>query len=82
MTPERWRQAAEAFEAALELKGDERSAFLAQLSSDDPALRSEVQALLAEDALQAQTPPGPIVGARSPEATLSIAVILTWKAKP
>ena len=63
MTPERWQQAAEAFEAALELKGDERSAFLAQLSSNDPALRSEVEALLAEDALQAQTPPSPIVGA-------------------
>jgi hypothetical protein len=82
MTPERWRQAAEAFEAALELKGDERSAFLARLSSDDPALRSEVEALLAEDALQAQTPQARSSEQRLPEATLSIAVILTWKAKP
>jgi predicted Ser/Thr protein kinase len=63
MTPERWQQVVQAFESALELKTEERSVFLVKLSSDDPALRSEVEALLAQDALQAQTPPSPIVGA-------------------
>jgi eukaryotic-like serine/threonine-protein kinase len=60
MTPERWQQVAEAFEAALELKTEERSAFLANLSSSDPSVATEVEALLAEDALQEQTPPSGI----------------------
>lgn len=57
MTPERWQQVAAAFEAALELNPEQRSAFLTQLSPADPSLQSEVEALLAEDALQAKTPP-------------------------
>src|SRR5579863_4064433 len=60
MTPERWQQVAEAFEAALELNTEHRGAFLAKLSPDDPSLRGEVEALLAEDALQAKTAPSPI----------------------
>src|SRR6516162_9908683 len=58
MTPERWQRVADAFEAALELNTEQRNAFLAKLSSDDPSLRNEVEALLAEDALQAKAPPG------------------------
>jgi serine/threonine protein kinase len=57
---ERWQQVAEAFEAALDVNTEQRSAFLAKLNSDDPSLRSEVEALLAEDALQAKTPPSPV----------------------
>jgi eukaryotic-like serine/threonine-protein kinase len=60
MTPERWQQVAQAFEAALEFNTEQRSAFLAKLNSDDPSLRSEVEALPAEDAVQAKTPPSPI----------------------
>jgi serine/threonine protein kinase len=60
MTPERWQQVAEAFEAALELNTEQRSAFQAKLSSDDPSLHGEVEALLAEDAVQAKIPLSPI----------------------
>ena len=60
MTPERWQQVAEAFEAALELNTEQRSAFLANLSSKAPSLRSEVETLMAQDAVQAKTPPSPI----------------------
>jgi serine/threonine protein kinase/Tfp pilus assembly protein PilF len=60
MTPERWQRVAEAFEAALELNTEQRSAFLTKLSSDDPSLHSEVEALLAEDALQDKIPPSPV----------------------
>jgi serine/threonine protein kinase len=60
MTPERWQQVAEAFEAALELNTEQRIAFLAKLSSDDPSLHGEVEALLAEDAVQAKIPLSPI----------------------
>jgi eukaryotic-like serine/threonine-protein kinase len=55
MTPERWQRIADAFEATLELSTEERSAFLAKLSSDDPSLRNEVESLLAQDGLQAKT---------------------------
>ncbi len=57
MTPERWQQIAAAFEAALERGTEERSAFLAIASSDDPSLRAEVESLLSEDALQNETAP-------------------------
>jgi tetratricopeptide (TPR) repeat protein len=60
MALERWQQVAEAFEAALEVDTEQRRTFLAKLNSKDPSLRSEVEALLAEDALQAKTPPSPI----------------------
>ena len=46
LTPERWQQVAEAFEAALELGTEQRSAFLAKLGSDDASLKSEVETLL------------------------------------
>ena len=62
MTPERWQRAAEAFEAALELNTEQRSAFLSKLSPDDASLRGEVEALLAEDAVQAKTPQS-VIGA-------------------
>src|ERR1051325_5445170 len=50
MTPERWQLVAQTFEAALELPADQRSVFLADAGSTDPSLRSDVEALLAEDA--------------------------------
>lgn len=60
MTPERWQRIAEAFEEALELNTEQRSAFLSRLSPDDPSLRSEVETLLASDAVQGKTPPSAI----------------------
>jgi serine/threonine protein kinase len=62
MTPERWQQIAEAFEAALELKPEERSTFLAKVGDGDPFLRSELESLLAEDASQNDIPPDAVGG--------------------
>ncbi len=57
MTPERWQQIADAIEAALEVETEQRGAFLDHLSTSDPTPRREVESLLAEDALQANSPP-------------------------
>jgi eukaryotic-like serine/threonine-protein kinase len=50
MTPERWERIREVLEKGLELPPDERSAFLDATCSSDPALRNEVEALLADSA--------------------------------
>jgi eukaryotic-like serine/threonine-protein kinase len=47
MTPERWRQLKQIFQSALERNPAERSEFLNQACADDPALRSEVESLIA-----------------------------------
>jgi len=47
MTPERWRDVERIYHAALERDGDQRAAFLADACKDDPALRREVESLLA-----------------------------------
>src|SRR5215217_7274845 len=47
MTPERWRQLKQIFQSALERNPAERSAFLSRTCADDPALRSEVESLIA-----------------------------------
>jgi serine/threonine protein kinase/dipeptidyl aminopeptidase/acylaminoacyl peptidase len=47
MTPERWRDIERLYHAALERDGDQRAAFLAETCADDPALRREVESLLA-----------------------------------
>src|SRR5207248_10534278 len=47
MTPERWQQLKQIFQSALERNPAERSAFLNQACADDPALRSEVESLIA-----------------------------------
>ncbi len=47
MTPERWQQLKQIFQSALELNPAERSAFLSRACADDPALRSEVESLIA-----------------------------------
>ena len=49
MNPERWRMATEIFHAALERPPDQRPPFLAEACRQDPALRAEVDALLAGD---------------------------------
>jgi serine/threonine protein kinase/Tol biopolymer transport system component len=47
MTPERWQQIEELYHAALERPTAQRAAFLAEASACDPALRGEVEVLLA-----------------------------------
>src|SRR6266513_3116687 len=47
MTPERWQQLKQIFQSALERNPAERSAFLSEACADDPALRSEVESLIA-----------------------------------
>ena len=47
MTPERWRQITNIFEAATQREPEEHEAFLADACGDDDELRSEVNALLA-----------------------------------
>src|ERR671913_576262 len=47
MTPERWQQLKQIFQSALERNPAERSAFLSQACADDPALRGEVESLIA-----------------------------------
>ena len=47
MDPERWRQVGELFHRALEHGPEERSRFLDQACGGDPALRAEVDSLLA-----------------------------------
>src|SRR5438034_1403463 len=78
MTPERWQQLKQIFQSALERNPAERSAFLNQACADDPALRSEVESLIAShdqagDSIEAMAAeaatemlgdeqPGPILG--------------------
>src|SRR5947209_19376268 len=50
MTPERWQQLKQIFQSALERNPAERSAFLSQTCADDPALRSQVESLIASPA--------------------------------
>ena len=47
MTPERWRQITEAFDAALALEAGQREAYLREVAVADPALGRELESLLA-----------------------------------
>ena len=49
MNPDRWRQIAEVYEAALEREPGERGAFVADACRDDADLHREVASLLAQD---------------------------------
>ena len=46
MTPERWKQVSQLYDAALAHRSDERAAFLAEACAGDAALRDEVQSVL------------------------------------
>jgi Tol biopolymer transport system component len=46
MTPDRWKRVNALFESALEREPDRRGAFLADVCSDDPLVREEVESLL------------------------------------
>ena len=58
MTPERWRQVTEVFHAALTRTGSARAPYLDQVCAGDPALRAEVEAMLAVDPAAIQAPTG------------------------
>ena len=47
MNPDEWARAHEVFDAAVQLRSDERNAYLDEACSGDPALRAEVASLLA-----------------------------------
>lgn len=47
MTPDRWQQVKQIFQSAIERPPDERDAFLARARQDNPALRSEIESLIA-----------------------------------
>ena len=49
MTPERWEQIAQIYQAALERPQEARTAWLAEACGHDPGLRSEVESLLARE---------------------------------
>ena len=49
MTPERWRQVVEVFNAALEREPEQRARFVDEVCRGDEALKQEVETLLAAD---------------------------------
>src|SRR5262245_28785585 len=49
MTPERWQRVDEIFQAAIELKADERPAFVESACAGDEELRREVESLITSD---------------------------------
>ena len=61
MTPERWERVKEIVEAAWELDTPDRIAYLDRACADDLALRSEVESLLASDALAGEFLAAPAV---------------------
>jgi serine/threonine protein kinase len=49
MTPERWQQVDDIFQAAMELRAEDRPAFVDSASSGDQELRHEVESLITAD---------------------------------
>jgi len=49
MTPERWEQVGQLYQAALELQPGERTSFLRQACGEDESLCREVESLLAAE---------------------------------
>jgi len=49
MTPDQWDQVGRLYQSALELKSEDRAAFLNQTCANDQSLRREVESLLAAD---------------------------------
>jgi predicted ATPase/serine/threonine protein kinase len=63
MRRDRWRQVDKLFEAALELEGEARTAFLDEACAGDAALRSEVEKMLRFDEQAADFIEAPVFGA-------------------
>jgi serine/threonine protein kinase len=63
MTPERWQHIKVVLQEALELPVQQRSAFLAEVCSNDPSLRQEVESFLALDEQEVPSGmPEPVAG--------------------
>ena len=58
----RWQRVRSILEAALELEGEARAAYLEGATQGDAALRSELDGLLAADLISGLTPPTPSAG--------------------
>jgi hypothetical protein len=73
MTPERWRQIDDLFDASLRLSPDERDAWLRTACAEDEELRTEVSRLLAQDASAARVGflPPPELANEHPDSTAS-----------
>jgi serine/threonine protein kinase/Tfp pilus assembly protein PilF len=76
LSRERWQVVSPYLDRALELAGDERTAWLASLSAEDPRLAADVQALLEEQSalskegfLEGGTPPLPSQAVRERKPT-------------
>jgi eukaryotic-like serine/threonine-protein kinase len=67
MTPERWQQVKELFNAACKREGAERTAFLAAVCADDEDLRREVETLLLAHEETGQFMQRPLAAADQPE---------------
>jgi hypothetical protein len=48
MTPERWQQVEEIFQAAVDLAPAERERYVSQACADDPSLKRDVESLLLQ----------------------------------
>ena len=68
MTPERWHEITELFHAARERDASARDAFLANACAQDPALRLEIEAMLAGDKNAGNFGDRPLFGSAAPLA--------------
>ena len=66
MTPERWQKLNDLFEAAAELERGPRAIFLDNACAGDPALRQELESLLASDARKWRLIETPAIEAAAP----------------
>jgi eukaryotic-like serine/threonine-protein kinase len=74
MTPERWQQVRQVFDAAISLQGSERASYIARACSSDFELRVEVESLLFSDEQAASgflnVPAGSLLKKQAPALTL------------
>ncbi|MGH9722233.1 MAG: protein kinase domain-containing protein, partial [Bryobacteraceae bacterium] len=67
MTPERWTRIKEIFGSALELPEQDRRAYLEESCASDPALREEVERLLASEGGELESPVSHAIAAAPPD---------------
>lgn len=63
MTPERWRQVEEIFQAALNLGPEEREQYVSQACVDDTTLKRDVETLLSQNENAGDLLEAPLYGA-------------------
>ncbi len=62
MTPERWRQVEEIFQAALDLVPNERARYVSEVCAADPSLKQQVESLLSQHESAGQLLEEPLYG--------------------